>query len=247
MVAWILAAVAAIAAIGALLVATSRSRALGAANEELTRLREELEKAQQRVSRRSDAERRRDEELAELRRRLEKTKKRASQARDGERQESERIRELAEKLRLAEADTRAMRGEVQRLEAALEAQRGEARPPPKPAPPAPAPAPAEPPPPTDDALQKRAAEARALALEEQLVAARVDVERMKRKAAAQERLYVAIRGELDAKKERLRTQQEELERLRALRLVLADDLAEPEAPPASDGPPAPASEPDTVG
>ncbi len=68
---------------------------------------------------------------------------------------------------------------------------------------------------------------------------------MKRKAAAQEKLYVAIRGELDAKKERLRTQQEELERLRALRLVLADDLADPEAPTASDA--APASESDTVG
>ena len=36
----------------------------------------------------------------------------------------------------------------------------------------------------------------------------------------QELLYVSIRSELDAKKDRLRTQQEELERLMALKAVV---------------------------
>jgi len=44
--------------------------------------------------------------------------------------------------------------------------------------------------------------------------------KLKRKMDNQELLYVSIRSELDAKKDRLRTQQEELERLMALKAVV---------------------------
>jgi uncharacterized membrane-anchored protein YhcB (DUF1043 family) len=51
--------------------------------------------------------------------------------------------------------------------------------------------------------------------------------KLKRKMDTQELLYVSIRSELDAKKDRLRTQQEELERLMALKAVVlgASDAA----------------------
>lgn len=48
------------------------------------------------------------------------------------------------------------------------------------------------------------------------------VARLKRKLSTQELLYVSMRSELDAKKDRLRTQQEEVERLRALRVAMLD-------------------------
>jgi hypothetical protein len=240
MASWLVAVAGALAALVAGVYAASRRQALSSAMHDLATLREELDAAREQTSKRADSGRKRDEELAELRRRLEKTKKRATQAREDERQESTRIRELDEKLRLAQADARSAQSELQRAEAELgrlregprAAPKLEApRPTPKPAPPAPPSAGSDAAPPPDEALRRRveSAEARALALEEQLVAARVDAERQRRKVAAQDRLYLAIRGELDAKKERLRAQQEELERLRALRLVLADDLAEPAA------------------
>lgn len=203
-----------------------RARASAGAAREIERLRAELEKGRERPAKRGDSDRRRDEELAELRRRLEKTKRRASQARDEGRQESSRIRDLEEKLRLAQADARSMHAELQRAEGEVERLRAAPRP--APAPVAAPPPVREPAPMPDEALVRRveAAEARALALEEQLLLARVDGERQRRRIAAQDRLYVAIRGELDAKKERLRAQQEELERLRALRVVLAADAAQ---------------------
>ncbi len=231
MTAWLVALAAGAVALVAALFAASRARTAAAAAHELSKLREVFEATRGKAAKRTDLDRRRDEELAELRRRLEKTKRRASQARDDERQESERIRDLDEKVRLAQADARAMRGELQRALSELARAREAPRPVPRAEPVAviaPAPAPAAPPP--DEALLRRAeaAEARVLGLEEALVAARIDAERQRRKAAAQDRLYLAMRGELDAKKERLRAQQEEVERLRALRLVLADDLVDPD-------------------
>ena len=52
----------------------------------------------------------------------------------------------------------------------------------------------------------------------------------------QELLYVSIRSELDAKKDRLRTQQEELERLMALKAVVlgVTDVGDGEASDESD-------------
>ena len=64
--------------------------------------------------------------------------------------------------------------------------------------------------------------------------------RLKKKLSTQELLYVSIRNELAAKKDRLRTQQEEIERLRALRVSLLDTPTEAES--LGDPLPAPAED-----
>ena len=53
--------------------------------------------------------------------------------------------------------------------------------------------------------------------------------KLKRKVENQELLYTSVRSELEAKKDRLRTQQEELERLMALKAILHDKSAAPVA------------------
>ena len=73
------------------------------------------------------------------------------------------------------------------------------------------------------------AEERAKQATSQLAKERHNVERLRGKLETQETLYVSIRSELDAKKDRLRTQQEELERMRALKAGLVAARAEVEA------------------
>jgi hypothetical protein len=48
------------------------------------------------------------------------------------------------------------------------------------------------------------------------------VTRLKKRLETQELAYVALRGELEAKKDRLATQAEQIERLRALKVALGD-------------------------
>ncbi len=55
---------------------------------------------------------------------------------------------------------------------------------------------------------------------------------MRQKLSTHEKLYVAIHGELAAKKDRLRGQTEELERLRALKVAVIDPLPESSLPEA---------------
>ena len=73
-----------------------------------------------------------------------------------------------------------------------------------------------------EALQQRAAhlESELGELRGELEKTRKDTSRLREKNKTQEQLYVSIRGELQAKKDRLRTQTEELERIRALKVVL---------------------------
>ena len=52
-----------------------------------------------------------------------------------------------------------------------------------------------------------------------------NLQRLREKLDTQQQLYVASRGELEAKKDRLRTQTEEVERLRALSVVVRDEAA----------------------
>lgn len=60
-------------------------------------------------------------------------------------------------------------------------------------------------------------------LRKKLAAAQANEKRLREKLDTQQQLYVAIRGEIEAKKDRLRTQQEEIERLRALRVAIQAD------------------------
>ena len=72
------------------------------------------------------------------------------------------------------------------------------------------------------ALEERAtaAESAAAALRTELVGARATEGRLREKLDTQQLLYVSIRSELSAKKDRLRTQTEEIERLRALKVAV---------------------------
>ena len=70
-------------------------------------------------------------------------------------------------------------------------------------------------------LVREAAEKALKRKADQLAKTDHDLQRMRKRVRNQDMLYTSIRSELDAKKDRLRTQQEELERLRALEVVLA--------------------------
>ena len=90
------------------------------------------------------------------------------------------------------------------------------------------------------AVEERAQQARAQAdaVRAELDAARskladlaLQLKRQQGKALTQDKLYASMRLELEAKKDRLGAQQEELERLRALRVALVEPEPEPEAEP----------------
>lgn len=59
-------------------------------------------------------------------------------------------------------------------------------------------------------------------LENQLEIARLTEARMRKRMSNQELLYASVRSELDVKKDRLRTQEEQLQRLQALKVAVLD-------------------------
>ena len=199
---------------------------------EAAALEENLRTAGKRSESRSAGERRRGDELAELRRKLEKAKKRATQAREEQLAESHRIKDLEDRLRLRDADVRAARSDGQRQPEGL-----------APKPPAPAPAlekpvppPVAPPPKAPEVVESEAlvaaskrverAEAERRAAQVKLAELETQVKRLQGKVKTQDKLYASMRLELEAKKDRLSTQQEELERLRALKVAWMDSPAE---------------------
>jgi chromosome segregation ATPase len=76
-----------------------------------------------------------------------------------------------------------------------------------------------------EALQQRVetADTDQSRMRKELAGAHAKEKRLREKLDTQQQLYVAIRGELEAKKDRLRTQNEEVERLRALRVAVQAD------------------------
>ncbi len=192
---------------------------------ELGATREQLEKAQAKA-------RRATSELAEVRKKLEKSKKRTAQLHDEGRGRTgapggaglagEQALEEARQARdVARAELEAVSAELSRLRAEKAEAAEEDR---RPAPAAVAGIEVE-------ALQAQsAAAAEALVAErEALRRANAEVERLKKKAKSQETLYVSIRSELEVKKDRIRAQQEEIERLHALKVALVDPLPPREA------------------
>jgi chromosome segregation ATPase len=209
------------------------------------RLEGELHGARQQLDKRAGAQRRQSDQDRDTRRKLEKAKKRASQARAEQQEEMERVRQLEGQLRLREADVKGLREELARLSASsvspdrvAEREAGLAR------------AKQE-----ISGLTARAEKAEATAAaataakEEATRKLEKDVSRLRRKTATQETLYASVRSELEVKKDRLRTQTEELERLRAYKVAVLDPVPggadsptpEPEdstaSTPASDAPP----------
>ena len=243
---WVVAALAGCAAVFlALKLRELHARAQESAAE-LASLEDRVRKAEKRATTRSTGDRRREDEVAELRRKLDKAKKRAGQARGEQLTESHRIKELEERLRLRDADVRAARSVGSR-----EVLSPPVRPAPSvsPGPVAPVEV-AEPLPKAPEARKApeasesdavRAADERATRATAQAESARSELDaarsklaelevqrkRQLNKAKTQDKLYASMRLELEAKKDRLGAQQEELERLRALRVALVEPAPVP--------------------
>jgi chromosome segregation ATPase len=185
---------------------------------EMERLRGELGTAREELDRAVAKQRRSSEELAQARRKLEKTKKRVART-DAAPKDAPHSYTLGleEPLEAARQERDAARNDARRLGDELARLRAEAS------------GETRPEPLLDneaiEALQKRLAEANGElgSLRNDLTGARKEAARLKEKIKTQELLYVSVRGELQAKKDRLRTQTEELERLRALKVVVEAD------------------------
>ena len=250
----LLAALAAAALVSAL---WRRSEArLSATQVELESLQEDREELATQLSRERQGRAKQGEELADLRKRLDKSKKRSARAEKGsadlplgtaarltdleaelERAERERDRGRAEREQLA--------SEVATLEARLEVERRPA--PALPAPPAP-PAPPEPTPAVatagPSASELVEAQERIGNLQGQLELAKQSEVRMRKRLSNEEQLYASIRSELEVKKDRLRAQDERIQRLEALGVALGTDV-EPDSVPDSDLDPDSDSVPDS--
>jgi chromosome segregation ATPase len=218
---WILAgaAVAAAAAFSLLRLrgAAGRARALA---REVDRLEAELRDARGQLEKSAGAQRRQSDHERDTRRKLEKAKRRASQARAEQKEEMERVRQLESELRLRQADLEGLRQELARATAS----------------------PASP-----ERIKEREAEIAKAKQEISSLGARVEkaeaaaaaataakeeatrklekeVSRLRRKTETQEKLYTSIRSELEIKKDRLRAQTEEIERLRAYKVAVIDPV-----------------------
>jgi len=165
-----------------------------------------------------------DDEVADLRRRLDKAKRRAS-AREssagaaggaggaGDSLERETDLEEARQARdSARREAEGLSAEVQRLRAEVASLSSSA-------------------PPEEDPRIEELGQAKAKAIadltasEEALAELRKGKARLKKKLDTQELLYVSMRSELDIKKDRLRAQQEIIERLQALEVSLGGTTA----------------------
>ena len=77
---------------------------------------------------------------------------------------------------------------------------------------------------TDDSLRTELGEAteRVGKMTEELKLAKETELRMRKRMNTQEQLYASVRAELDVKKDRLRTQEEQIQRLQAMKVVVTD-------------------------
>ena len=187
----------------------------------------ELESTQKRLDQRAAELRARGEELSELRKKHDKLKRRAGDDREEEKSAPARIRTLEAELAAEKGDSRAARDEIVRLHAELERvsaeaaraaaelERASARV-------------SELAPLADQAgvaaveQRPRAAEAKLAKLGTELEAARRDAAKYKGRWETLDKAYVVLRGELELKKDEVRSQRTELERLRALEVVLVE-------------------------
>jgi chromosome segregation ATPase len=198
-----------------------KNRDLAARLETLEAERKELAR---RIEQESQARKRQSEELALLRQKAEKSKRRAEKTPELPLGTAARIRDVELEveravagLRRAEAErdeqarrAEGLRGErdrlAQRLEEAIApievvAEQGRAE------------------------VEKARAELalvkeQALKLGEELALVRQTEARMRKRMDNQEQLYVSLRAELEVKKDRLRTQEEQIQRLEALKVVV---------------------------
>ena len=210
----------------------------GALAAEVERLSEERADLTTRLSREGAKQKKQAEELAERRKRAEKTRKRqAKGAPERPLGTAARMRDLEEQIARVErerdrsrTEREALAAQVAQLEARAElASRAALAAAPvsasaKPLPPEQAAGPVgSSEPEVEDELETQLAESRAriAQLGAELSEARATEARMRKRVANQEQLYASIRAELDVKKDRLRTQEEQIQRLEALQAALA--------------------------
>ena len=192
----------------------------------------DLEDARGRLSKSQDKSRQASEDIQQLRKKLEKVKKRLGSTTSLPSASASRVQQLEEALELSRQERDRLREEVSGLRAELTRLREVAR----------SNVEEVENPQLNSALEAQsAASARIADLESILQKAQAraadaerSVDRLRGKARTQDLLYVSLRSELDAKKDRLRTQQEEIERLRALKVALVDDPPENASEPISD-------------
>ena len=202
---------------------TGRSAAAG----ELAAQSAELESTQKRLEQRGAELRARGEELSELRKKHDKLKRRAGNEREEEKSAPARIRTLETDLAAERTDSRAARDEIVRLHAEVErvsaelarsgAELGRT-----------SAKLAEVTPLADrselDALQGRAkeGEAKLAKLASDLQTAQRDTAKYKGRWETLDKTYIVLRGELELKKDEHRNLRAEVERLRALEVVLLE-------------------------
>lgn len=200
-----------------------------AANEAHDRVSSERQDLAARLSKEVQTRKKQAEELATFRKRADKAKKRSARDEKGgtdlplgtaarladfeekiERVERERDRSRAEREQLT--------AQVSTLETRLEIA---SRAPAKVSTPAPvAPSLTA----TDDLLRSELGEATELVakMTEELKLAKETELRTRKRMNNQEQLYASVRAELDVKKDRLRTQEEQIQRLQAMKVVVTD-------------------------
>jgi chromosome segregation ATPase len=205
----------------------ARSRAEQAFSRELTsqleEVREELAVAGRRLEKQKEEHRRRGEDLVDLRKRLDKAKRSRGGERERERAEPGRVAALERAIELQTEDLARARterdgalAELAKVHAQLERAREDARKPREEA---------------DEAMreletklgQAQADLERTVA---DLDAARHELGRWRKRAENLDKVYMVLRGEFELAKDRLRAQDAELERLRALKVALVDPVPE---------------------
>lgn len=200
-----------------------------AANEAHDRVSSERQDLAARLSKEVQTRKKQADELATFRKRADKAKKRSARDEKGgtglplgtaarladfeekiERVERERDRSRAEREQLT--------AQVSTLETRLEiASRSSAK--------VSTPAPVAPSlTATDDSLRSELGEATELVakMTEELKLAKETELRTRKRMKNQEQLYASVRAELDVKKDRLRTQEEQIQRLQAMKVVVTD-------------------------
>ena len=198
------------------------------------KLEGELRATRDQLGRESGKLRRKSDELADLRKRHDKLRKRKDGEGGGGKQASVVTGATDRDLEEARQARDRARDQASALEAelaSLRAARAEAE----------ASAAAEPVVETVTAAEAEQLRAEVTKASEALEAAKRDasdaehmVARLKKRLQAQETAYVSLRGELEAKKDRLSTQNEELERLRALKITWVDAGGEGETVSAAE-------------
>jgi chromosome segregation ATPase len=199
------------------------------ANKAHDRVSSERQDLAARLSKEVQTRKKQAEELATFRKRADKAKKRSARDEKGATDlplgTAARLADFEEKIERVErerdrsrAEREQLTAQVSTLETRLEiASRASA----KVATPAPiAPSLTA----TDDSLRTELGEAteRVGKMTEELKLAKETELRMRKRMNNQEQLYASVRAELDVKKDRLRTQEEQIQRLQAMKVVVTD-------------------------